>query len=171
MNVVLSLIAAVGKNSVIGHNNAMPWRLSTDLKRFKTLTLSKPVIMGRKTWNSIARPLPNRLNIIITRDRSFRANGAIIAYSFKEGQAIAQREAKKKNIDEIFVIGGGEIFREALPFAARLHITEILAILEGDTYFPIFDLEKWRLALSEMVPASKKDSHPTRYSVYESNLY
>ncbi|RCL03243.1 MAG: dihydrofolate reductase [Candidatus Tokpelaia sp. JSC189] len=167
MSILLSLIAAVAENGVIGRDNAIPWHLSTDLRRFKALTLSKPVIMGRKTWDSIGLPLPGRLNIIITRDRHLRAEGVIITHSFIEAQAIAWREAKKNNLNEVFVIGGSEIFRQALPCANRLYMTEILAIVEGDTFFPIFNRERWRLSSSQMVPAGEQDSHPTRYIIYE----
>jgi len=101
MSIVLSLIVAVAENGVIGRDNAMPWHLSTDLKRFKALTLSKPVIMGRKTWDSIGRPLPGRLNIVITRDEHFKAEGAAVVHSFAEAQALAREEAEKNGIDEV----------------------------------------------------------------------
>lgn len=167
MSTVLSLIVAVAENGVIGKDDAMPWHLSTDLKRFKALTLSKPVIMGRKTWDSIGRPLPGRLNIVMTRDEHFKAEGAVIVHSFAEAQALACKEAEKNSIDEVFVIGGSEIFRQALPFADRMYVTEILAVVDGDTFFPAFDHEEWHTVSSQMVPAGEKDSYPTRYIVYE----
>ena len=131
----ISLIVAVAENGVIGRDGTMPWRLSTDLKRFKSLTLGHPVIMGRKTWDSLKKPLPERANIVITRDKSFSSEGAIVAHSLSEARQIAQEEAIKAKMDEIFVIGGGAVFKEALPFADRMYVTEILSPVEGDTFF------------------------------------
>ena len=165
--VALNLIVAVSENGVIGRDGAMPWRLSTDLKRFKAITLGKPVIMGRKTWDSIGRALPGRLNIVITRDPSFAGAGAVTAHSFAQAKTIAEQNANELGVDGIFVIGGGEIFKQALPFANRMHITEILDTIEGDTFFPVFDPNEWHAVKSETVPESDKDSHATRYVIYE----
>lgn len=163
----ISLIVAVAENGVIGRDGTMPWRLSTDLKRFKSITVGHPVIMGRKTWDSLKKPLPERANIIITRDKSFSREGAIVAHSFSEARKLAEEEAVKAETDEIFVIGGGAIFKEALPFADRMYVTEILSSVEGDTFFPPFNPENWRALSSEMVPEGPKDTFPTRFVVYE----
>lgn len=163
----ISLIVAVAENGVIGRDGTMPWRLSTDLKRFKSITVGHPVIMGRKTWDSLKKPLPERVNIVITRDKSFAIDGAIVAHSFSEARQLAEEEAVKAETDEIFVIGGGAIFKEALPFADHMYVTEILSSVEGDTFFTPFNPENWRVLSGEMVPEGPKDTFPTRFVVYE----
>lgn len=135
----LSLIAAVAANGVIGSDNALPWRLPEDLKRFKALTLGHPVIMGRKTYESIGRPLPGRRNIIITHNATYAADGCETASSL--GNALA---ACSGTAEEIFVIGGAQIYAEALPRAQRLYLTEIRAEFAGDARFPEFDRRAWR---------------------------
>lgn len=163
----ICLIVAVAENGVIGRDGAMPWRLSTDLKRFKSLTMGKPLIMGRKTWDTLKSPLSGRANIIITRDQSFVAEGAIVTHSFSQARLVAEDEAKKRASDFIFVIGGGEIFKQALPFADRMYVTEILAPIDGDTFFPTFNAENWRAVTTEMVPEGPKDTFATRFVIYE----
>lgn len=167
MNVKLSLIAAMTENGVIGRNNAMPWRLSGDLKRFRALTLGKPVIMGRKTWDSLGRPLAGRLNIVVTRDTAFEAEGAVAVHTLAQARQLAADAAQKGGLDEIFVIGGSEIFRQVLPYADKMYLTEILTHLEGDSYFPPFVPDDWQAVFSEMLPAGEKDEYPTRFVVYE----
>jgi dihydrofolate reductase len=137
---VLTLIAAVARNGVIGIANRLPWQLPADLKHFKELTTGHAVIMGRKTWESLPakfRPLPGRRNIVVTRNDSFRAEGATVATSLPDAVAAA-------NGDEAFVIGGAELYKAALPLADRLQLTEIDAIYEGDTWFPAIDPARWR---------------------------
>lgn len=167
MSIAVSLIVAVAENGVIGKNNAMPWRLATDLRRFKALTLAKPVIMGRKTWESLGRPLPGRLNIVISRNRQLQADGARVVHSLAQARKLALSEAEKNGAEEIFIIGGSEIFRQALPFADTMYVTEILAAIEGDTFFPSFDPAAWQALSSQIIPAGEKDSHPTRYVIYK----
>lgn len=135
---VLTLIAAVAKNRVIGHENTLPWQLPEDLRHFKTLTLGHPIIMGRKTWASIGRPLPGRTNIVITRDPGFTANGVMVVHSLQD--AIDRATV---GTDEIFIIGGAEIYRQALPLARRLQLTEIDRDYTGDTFFPEWDRLEW----------------------------
>lgn len=135
----LSLIAAVAANGVIGSDNALPWRLPEDLKRFKALTLGHPVIMGRRTHESIGRPLPGRRNIVISRNAAYRAEGCEVAASL--GEAI---NACISAEDEIFVIGGAQIYAAAMQWAQRLYLTEILADFDGDARFPDFDREAWQ---------------------------
>lgn len=164
----VAIYVAVAENGVIGRDNGLPWRLSSDLKRFKAGTMGKPIIMGRKTFESIGKPLPGRLNIVVTRDRAFRAEGAEVAGSLDEAIALAKVRARcMAGADEICVVGGGEIYRQAMPVADRLNVTHVLAQIEGDALFPEIDPAIWRLVGSEDVPAGDRDSHATRYAVYE----
>ena len=165
----IAIYVAIAENGVIGSKGGLPWRLSTDLKRFKAGTIGKPIVMGRKTWESFPkRPLPGRLNIVVTRDKAYRAEGAETASSLRDAITLAEIRARCMAVaDEICVIGGGEIYRQALPLADRLHVTHVLASVDGDTVFPTIDPAVWRLASSEDVPPGEKDSHATRYAVYE----
>jgi dihydrofolate reductase len=135
----VSLILAMADNGVIGDRGGIPWRLPEDMRRFKVLTIDKPSIMGRKTWESLPKkPLPGRTNIIVTRDRNYRADGATVVATVEE----ALGRAKAENPEEIMVIGGAEIYRASLPLATRIHLTEIHAAIEGDTTFK-FDRSGW----------------------------
>jgi dihydrofolate reductase len=141
----LVLVAAVAENGVIGRDGDMPWRLPGDLKHFKALTLGKPVIMGRRTFDSIGRrPLPGRPNIVLTRDPAFRAEGVRVASSIETALGIAKEEAARLNADEIAVIGGSTLYAETLPRADRLYLTEVHASPEGTVRFPDFDRGEWR---------------------------
>lgn len=136
----LTIIAAVASNGVIGIANRLPWRLPEDLRRFKALTTGQAVIMGRKTWESLPpgfRPLPDRCNIVVTRDPAYRADGAVVVHSL--AQAVAAADAALP-----CVIGGADLYRQALPLAARLELTELDAAFDGDTYFPEYDRAIWR---------------------------
>lgn len=164
----VGIYVAVAENGVIGRDNGLPWRLSSDLKRFKAGTMGKPIVMGRKTFESIGRPLPGRLNIVVTRDRAFRAEGAEVVGSIEEALTLARIRGRcMAGADEICVVGGGEIYRQAMPLADRLHVTHVLAAPDGDAHFPEIDPATWRLVSSEDVPAGDRDSHATRYAVYE----
>lgn len=159
----IGIYVALSENGVIGRDGDLPWRLSADLKRFKALTLGKPIVMGRKTWESFPkRPLPGRTNIVITRQDDFGDDGAVRASSLEEALSIAAGEGP----DEICVIGGGQIFAEAMEFAEILHVTHVLARVEGDTFFPPINPDVWKRGLCEDVPAGERDSHATRYAVY-----
>lgn len=138
----ISLVAAIARNGVIGRDNSLAWRLSSDLKRFKALTMGKPILMGRKTWDSIGRPLPGRRSLVITRDRSLTLPDVTIVHDWDEALAAA-------GDDELMVVGGAEIYRLALPHADRLHLTEVDAAPEGDAYFPPFDRNLFRETLRE----------------------
>ena len=133
----LSLIAAMAKDRVIGRDNTLPWQLPEDLKHFKTTTLGKPVIMGRKTWESLGRPLPGRRNIVISRNADYSPTGGEFAPSLQAAIAMAAEA------EEIFVIGGADIYRQALPLAQRLYLTEIALDVAGDAHFPEFSLADW----------------------------
>jgi dihydrofolate reductase len=134
---ILSLIVAVAENGVIGKDNRLPWHLPEDLRYFKQVTLGKPVVMGRKTFESIGRPLPGRSNIVVTGDPDWRAEGVLVAHSLEEALTLASGE-------EVFVIGGARLFAEALPRAQRLYLTEIHRAYQGDVRFPDWNRAEWR---------------------------
>jgi dihydrofolate reductase len=139
------LVAAVAENGVIGRDGGMPWRLPGDLKHFKRTTLGKPVVMGRRTFDSIGRkPLPGRPNIVLTRDKSFRADGVAVAATLDDALQIAEREAETSNAEEIAIIGGSTLYEETLPRANRLYLTEVHTSLDGDVRFPEIDRAAWR---------------------------
>jgi len=139
----LSLIVGMTENRVIGLDGGMPWHISEDLKYFKRVTLGAPILMGRKTFESIGRPLPGRANIIITRDISFRHDGIEVVHDLETGIKKANALAEIDGTDEVFVIGGAQIYQLALPMADRLYITEIHTSVDGDTWFPVFDRDSW----------------------------
>ncbi|KAA1178882.1 dihydrofolate reductase [Rhizobium tropici] len=163
---IKTIVVAVSRNGIIGREGDMPWRLSSDLKRFKALTLGKPVIMGRKTFQSIGRPLPGRPNIVITRDPGFSAEGIAVVHSLEEGIEAASRLARESDVDEICILGGGEIYRQAIGVADRLLITHVEADVEGDTAFPAIDPAIWQAESELAVPAGEKDTYPTRFVSY-----
>ena len=135
------MVVAMGRGRVIGKDNGLLWRIPDDLKRFKALTLGHPVIMGRKTWESLPerfRPLPGRTNIVVTRQDSYEATGAVVVHSLDEARAAA---ARAEGADEVFIIGGAQLYNEALPFADRLYLTLIDDTKEGDAYFPEYEAE------------------------------
>jgi dihydrofolate reductase len=137
------LVAAVGENGVIGNQGTLPWRLKSDLQHFKRLTVGKPVIMGRKTFESIGKALKDRTNIVLTRDLSLRAPGAVLATSLDAAFAFAGSDADKRGVREIMVIGGSDIFEASMEVADRLEITRVHASPEGDSYFPDIDMSRW----------------------------
>lgn len=167
MTAKVALIAAVGRNGVIGDGTGMPWRLSTDLRRFKTLTLGKPVVMGRRTFDTIGKPLPGRTNIVVTRQAGFAVPGVEGAASIAAAVARAREVADAAGLPEVMVIGGGEIYRAAIALADRLYITHVLTDPEGSVHFPVIDPALWRRVSTEDVPAGEKDSAPTVFAVYE----
>lgn len=137
-------VVAVAENGVIGRGNAMPWHLKSDLKRFKAITINRPVVMGRKTFASIGRPLPGRTNIVVTRDASFQARGAVVASSLDAAYDVARGDALRRFVTEIMVIGGAEVFAQWLKKADRLEITEVHDKPEGDTFLPPVDQAEWQ---------------------------
>lgn len=163
----VTLVAAVSENSVIGRDGGLPWRLSGDLKRFKADTMGKPIIMGRKTFQSIGRPLPGRANIVVTRDDGMAAHGVDVVGSVDDALTLADVRARCSGGDEICVIGGGEIYSQTFGRADRLIITRVLAEIEGDTVFPAIDPDWWDLVHSKAHDAGERDSHPTRYEVWQ----
>jgi dihydrofolate reductase len=156
---VLSLIVAVSDNGVIGREGGLPWRLPEDLKWFKARTMGKPIIMGRKTWESFPkRPLPGRTNIIVTRQASYVAPDAVVAPSLDAALDLARRE----NPDEIMIIGGAQLYAQALGLVTRIYLTQVAITVEGDAFFPAFDRSTWRERVEGVYPSSA--TQPIGYS-------
>ena len=158
---IICLIVAVSRNGVIGRDNQLPWHLPEDLKYFKSVTMGKPILMGRKTYDSIGRPLPGRTNIVITRDPQWRADGVEVAGSLQDALAMAEKACASAGAEEIMVIGGEQIYRMTLPAADRLYLTQVDAEVEGDAYFPEVDSACWT-QVDELLP-EKTDTHPYRF--------
>ena len=152
---IVSLIAAMSENRVIGSAGGLPWRLPLDMRHFKATTTGHPVVMGRKTFETLPGPLPNRRNIVVTRAPSYRADGADVVHGLDEALALVADDA------EVFIAGGGEIYRVALARADRLYLTVVHASVPGDTYFPAFDEHAWRLVSDERHP------HAFSFRLYE----
>ena len=157
----LSLIAAMAQNGVIGRGNQLPWRLPADLKHFKTVTMGKPVIMGRKTWESIGRPLPGRTNIVVTRDVGYRAEGCVVVHSVEQALEVAAGS------DEAMVIGGANLYRQLLDRADRLYLTLVKADVEGDAWFPEFDETQWREISRESHPRDDRNEFDYEFVLLE----
>jgi len=138
------LVAAIGENSVIGREGALPWRLKSDLQHFRKVTLNRPVIMGRKTYSSIGKPLKDRTSIVLSSDLSLVAPGTVLATSLDAALDYARQDAEKRGVDEIMVIGGSDVFATMLPRADRLEITHVHASPEGDAFFPPIDANAWQ---------------------------
>lgn len=147
----LSLIAAHAENRVIGIDNSMPWHLPGDFKYFKATTLGKPIIMGRKTWDSLGRPLPGRLNIVVSRQAGLELAGAEVFASLEEALLRAEQWAREKGVDELMLIGGAQLYGQALEkgLVSRMYLTRVELSPEGDAWFPEFDREQWKLVSSE----------------------
>jgi dihydrofolate reductase len=160
------LIVAVADNGVIGARGAIPWRLKTDQQRLKTMTMGKPVVMGRKTFISLRRPLRGRTNIVITRDNHFRAGGTVVTTSFDAARAVALGDALRRSAAEIAVIGGAEIYAQWMPYADRLEITEVHAHPGGDTHFAAIDAANWEEVARVRNPAGPDDSADFSYVTY-----
>jgi dihydrofolate reductase len=160
------LIVAVADNGVIGASGAIPWRLKTDLQRFKSLTLGRPVVMGRKTFVSLRRPLPGRTNIVVTRDASFRSPGAVVTTSLAAARAVATGDALRRLVTEIAVIGGAEIYTQWMDYADRLEITEVHARPAGDTYFAAIDMAIWEEVARARSSAGPDDSADFSFVTY-----
>ncbi len=166
-NPEIVIVVAMAANNVIGRDGDMPWKLSTDLKRFKALTLGKPLVMGRKTFESVGgKPLPGRPHVIVSRGAEIAMPGVSMARSLEEALERAREIAIETGVDEVCIAGGGEIYRQALPFADVLHVTYVDAEVDGDTVFPEIDPALFEKIQETPVPAGEKDNYPTRYAVY-----
>ncbi len=160
------LVAAIGENHVIGKDGQLPWKIRSDLRHFRALTLDKPVIMGRKTFELIGKPLDRRTNIVITRDAKFAAEGVETAPSLQAALELARKDAETRGGDEIMVIGGADIFAAAMPLADRLEITHVHAAPEGDVYFPVIDMKHWYEAKRDNREAGPDDDAGCSIATY-----
>jgi dihydrofolate reductase len=158
---MISIIVAASANNVIGAGGELPWRLPDDLRRFKRLTMHKPIVMGRRTWESIGRPLPGRQNIVLTRRPDYEAPGCQVVTSPAEALRIAAGAA------EVMIIGGSEIYALFLPKASRIYLTHVVADIDGDTYFPRIEQQDWRLVECEAHPADENNEFALEFRVYE----
>lgn len=159
---ILSLIAAMDRNRLIGNNNQLPWHLPVDLAHFKKITLGKPIVMGRKTYESIGRPLPGRTNIVLSRS-GFQADGVECVSN------ICEAVAKVANADEIVVIGGSSIYEMLLDVVDRMYLTFVDGDFKGDAWFPEFDVEQWSISEEEMMTADKDNQYGCRFITYDKN--
>jgi dihydrofolate reductase len=164
---IIALVVARAENGAIGIGGDLPWRLSTDLKQFRKVTLGKPIIMGRRTFQSLPRVLDHRLNIVLSRERGFVAPGAIVAGNLEEGLAHARRAAKEVGVEEIMVIGGDDVFRAVMPLAERIYLTEVHASPKADTWLKDFNLKDWRELFRERHEPGPKDQYPFSFVLLE----
>jgi dihydrofolate reductase len=163
----ISLIVAVSENGVIGRDGGLPWRLSSDLKVFRKLTMDKPIVMGRKTFQSIGKALDGRDNIVVTRDPEFEAPGISTSDSVTDALTLARILATTRGAEEIMVIGGVAVFDAAFPVADRIYLTRVHANVEGDRHFPALDDAAWREVAKEALPQGPRDEFPATLFVYE----
>jgi dihydrofolate reductase len=164
---IIALVLARAENGAIGVGGDLPWRLSTDLKQFRKVTLGKPVIMGRRTFMSLPRALDGRVNIVLTRNAAFVAPDAVMAYNLEEAMDVARKEAAKAGVDEIMVIGGDDVFRAVMPMARRIYLTEVHASPNADTWFKDFNLKDWRELSREKHEPGPKDQYPFSFVLLE----
>ncbi|MEO6013009.1 MAG: dihydrofolate reductase [Devosia sp.] len=169
MSVAVSIIAAVAENGVIGSGNAIPWRIPGDFAHFKRMTLGKPLIMGRKTFESIGRPLPGRTNIVVSRQEGYQPQGVIVVSSLEMALERAQSIAAAERANEVMIGGGAEIYRQAMPLADRMYLSVIAAEPEGDAFFPQIDFEQWKSGGEINVAVHPEDSAAFRVRVYRRN--
>ena len=161
------IVAAVAENGVIGRGNALPWRLKSDMAHFRSLTMGKPVVLGRKTYQSIGKPLPGRTTIVISRDRAFNATGIVTAPSLDAALTTARGDALRRRADAIIIAGGADIYAQALPRATRLVITEVHMPVQGDAQFPVIDRQIWRESARSEQQAGPQDEAKFAFVTYE----
>jgi dihydrofolate reductase len=166
-DIAIALIVAVADNGVIGSDGGMPWHQRSDLKRFRALTIGKPVVMGRKTFQSLPKLLDGRDNIVVTRDPGFKPEGALVAATLDAALDLARTCAARRRANEIMVIGGAEVYASTLPRAARIYLTRIHASPDGDTYFPDLDQREWCEVSREELPKGPADDHQATLIVLE----
>lgn len=158
---MLSIIVAVSENNVVGKENKLPWKLSADLKHLKSLTMGHHIIMGRKTWESLGKALPGRINVVITTDKNFKAEGGVVVQSLKEALTVSSSD------DEIFIFGGGKIFKEAMPLVKKIYMTKVHSIIDGDTFFPVLDMKDWKETSREDFKADEKNQYDYSFVTLE----
>lgn len=157
----ISLIAAMAKHRVIGYQNRLPWRLPADMKWFKQHTIGKPIVMGRKTWESIGKPLPGRKNIVITRQKNYQAPGCKVIANLKKVNEVVE------DAEEIMIIGGAKLYEQALPLANKLYLTFIDQEFKGDTFFPEVDMADWKLVFQQSHLPDEQNPYPYQFLIYE----
>jgi dihydrofolate reductase len=150
---MLSIIVALSENNVVGRDNGLPWKLSADLKRLKTLTMGHHIIMGRKTWESLGRALPGRVNVVITSDLNYTAEGGVVVHSLNEAMSVSESD------NEPFIFGGGKVFSEALPLVQKIYMTRVHAELEGNAFFPELEMNDWEEISREEFKADGKNQY------------
>jgi dihydrofolate reductase len=165
--IAIVLVAAMGENGVIGRDNALPWRMRSDLRHFRDLTINGPVVMGRRTYESIGLPLKDRTNIVITRNRSYAAPGLLVASTLADAMAMARGDALRRAAPRIAIIGGAGVFREVMPMADRLEMTVVHAAPDGDTVFPAIDPQLWREVKRSRHAAGAQDDADYSFVSYE----
>ena len=163
----LAVICAMSKNRVIGKDNGLPWHLPGDLKHFKQTTLGSPIIMGRKTWESIGHPLPDRTNIIVSRNSEIQFDGVKTFDSLPKALELAEKSIMNADTNEVFVIGGAELYKEALPLASRLYLTRVDSVIDGDTYLQGFDEADWVEVSRAYFNAANSEGHNYSISVLD----
>lgn len=164
---MLSVVVAVAENGIIGRDGGLPWKLSSDLKTFRRLTIGKPIVMGRLTFQSIGKALDGRDNIVVTRDPSFGAPGISVTDSVDEALTLARVLATTRGADEVMVIGGSDLFAATLPIADRIYLTRVHANVAGDRHFPDLAPSEWREMSRESLPHGPRDDHPSTLIVYD----
>jgi len=164
---IVALVVAKAENGAIGRGGVLPWHLRSDMRYFREITMGKPIVMGRRTFESLPRVLNGRLNIVLSRDRGLGAPDAVMAHSLKEGLDAARASAARTGASEIMIIGGEELFREVLPQADRIYLTEVHASPKADTWFPDLDPNEWRELSREAHPAGPKDDHDFSFVVLD----
>lgn len=163
----LSIIVARAENGVIGRDNGLPWRLPEDLKYFKRTTMGHPIIMGRKTYESIGKPLPGRTNIVVTRQADWHAEGVVVANSVEQALMRGEEVALADGVSEIMIIGGEQFYRAVLPISSRLYLTEVHASVDGDAYFPSFDPSQWNEVRRVSYAADSANPYPYSFVVLD----
>jgi dihydrofolate reductase len=161
------MVAAIGENGVIGRGGQLPWRLKSDLQHFRRVTINRPVVMGRKTYESIGKPLKDRTNIVLTKDLGLVVPGGVLATSMDAAMLYAKEDARKRGVDEIMVIGGGDVFERLMPKACRLEITHVHARPEGDAFFPPIDPRQWSKTAAQRVEPGPEDDAAFTIATYE----
>ncbi len=167
MSMRIALVVAVARNGVIGAGGDLIWRISDDLKWFKKTTLGKPVVMGRKTFESIGKPLPDRDNIVISRRSDFAPEGVMIAQTIDEALQLAREWARASDAEEVCIIGGGEIYAQTLPIADRLYLTRVDAAPEGDVYFPDLDMNEWNARCESTAEENERNQHACEFFILD----
>ena len=165
--VPITLVAALAENGVIGRDNGLPWRLMSDMVHFRAITMGKPVVMGRKTFLSIGRPLPSRTTIVVSRDHTFAAPGVVVAPTVEAALTVAQGDALRRRAECIIVAGGADLYAQTMPLAERLHITYVHRAVDGDAYFPAIDRSVWLETARDEHPAAAGDDAAFAFVIYQ----